>query len=64
VTLFTKKHTGDIFICQVYVDDIIFGSTNDCHCKELGELMSIMPKISFRIKKISSETQIRVVPKE
>jgi hypothetical protein len=39
-TLFKKKHNGDIFICQVYVDDIIFGSTNDCHCKEFGELMS------------------------
>jgi hypothetical protein len=39
-TLFTKKHNGDIFICQVYVDDIIFGSTNDYHCKEFGELMS------------------------
>jgi hypothetical protein len=39
-TLFIKKHNGDIFICQVYVDDIIFGLTNDCHCKEFGELMS------------------------
>jgi hypothetical protein len=39
-TLFTKKHIGDIFICQVYVDDIIFGSINDYHCKEFGELMS------------------------
>jgi hypothetical protein len=39
-TLFTKKHNGDTFICQVYVDDIIFGSTNDYHCKEFGELMS------------------------
>jgi hypothetical protein len=39
-TLFTNKHNSDIFICQVYVDDIIFGSTNDYHCKEFGELMS------------------------
>jgi hypothetical protein len=39
-TLFTKKHNIDIFICHVYVDDIIFGSTNDCHCKKFGELMS------------------------
>jgi hypothetical protein len=38
-TLFTKNHNSDIFIYQVYVDDIIFGSTNDCHCKEFGELM-------------------------
>jgi hypothetical protein len=39
-TLFTKKLHGEIFICQVYVDDIIFGSTNEDYCKELGELMS------------------------
>jgi hypothetical protein len=38
-TLFTKKHNGDIFICQVYVDDIIFDSINDYHCKEFGKLM-------------------------
>jgi hypothetical protein len=39
-TLFTKKHNGGIFICQVYVDDIIFGLTNDCQCKKFDELMS------------------------
>jgi hypothetical protein len=39
-TLLTKKHSSDIFICQVYVDDIIFASINDCHSKEFGELMS------------------------
>jgi hypothetical protein len=38
-TLFTNKHNNDIFICQDYVDDIIFGSTNDCHCKESSEIM-------------------------
>jgi hypothetical protein len=38
-TLFTKKLNGDIFICQVYVDDIIFGSINEDYCKEFGELM-------------------------
>jgi hypothetical protein len=40
ITLFTKKLNGDIFICQVYIDDIIFGSTNEDYCKEFGELMS------------------------
>ncbi|XP_021305110.1 uncharacterized protein LOC110431003, partial [Sorghum bicolor] len=39
-TLFTKKMNGEIFICQVYVDDIIFGSTNEDFCKEFGDLMS------------------------
>jgi hypothetical protein len=27
-TLFTKTIAKDLFICQIYVDDIIFGSTN------------------------------------
>ena len=39
-TLFTKKLNGYIFICQVYVDDIIFGSSNEESCNEFGELMS------------------------
>ena len=39
-TLFTKKLDEEIFICQVYVDDIIFGSSNEDFCKEFGELMS------------------------
>lgn len=38
--LFTKKLHSDIFICKVYVDDIIFCSTNEGHCKEFNELMS------------------------
>jgi hypothetical protein len=39
-TLFIKKLNGEIFICQVYVDDIIFGLTNEDYCKKFGELMS------------------------
>jgi hypothetical protein len=39
-TLFTKKTGNDIFICQIYVDDIIFGSTNEDFCKEFGEMLS------------------------
>jgi hypothetical protein len=27
-TLFTKACDGELFVCQIYVDDIIFGSTN------------------------------------
>jgi hypothetical protein len=27
-TLFTKKIGNDLFVLQIYVDDIIFGSTN------------------------------------
>ena len=38
-TLFTKKHKNGILLVQVYVDDIIFGSTNDDLCKRFAKLM-------------------------
>ncbi|WVZ88060.1 hypothetical protein U9M48_034614 [Paspalum notatum var. saurae] len=38
--LFTKKTDNDLFVCQVYVDDIIFGSTNEEYCKEFGKMMA------------------------
>ena len=27
-TLFMKTYDGELFVCQIYVDDIIFGCTN------------------------------------
>nr|GEU79287.1 hypothetical protein [Tanacetum cinerariifolium] len=39
VALFIKKQKGDIFLVQVYVDDIIFGSTNREICKAFKKLM-------------------------
>ena len=36
-TLFTKAIGKDLFVCQIYVDDIIFGSTNPSFCEEFGE---------------------------
>jgi hypothetical protein len=39
-TLFTKKTDVDLFICQIYVDVIIFGSTNQDFCEEFGDMMS------------------------
>ncbi|GKE79083.1 putative ribonuclease H-like domain-containing protein, partial [Tanacetum coccineum] len=38
-TLFIKKKKGDIFLVQVYVDDIIFGSTNKEQCTAFEKLM-------------------------
>nr|GFC92400.1 putative ribonuclease H-like domain-containing protein [Tanacetum cinerariifolium] len=38
-TLFIKKQKGDILLVQVYVDDIIFGSTNKVLCKAFKKLM-------------------------
>jgi hypothetical protein len=39
-TLFTRKVDGHIFVCQIYVDDIIFGSTNETFCEEFSRVMT------------------------
>ncbi|GJT29138.1 putative ribonuclease H-like domain-containing protein [Tanacetum coccineum] len=52
-TLFIKKDSRDILLVQVYVDDIIFGSTNKTWCEEFEVLMqgefemSAMGEMSF-----------------
>ncbi|GJT49505.1 retrovirus-related pol polyprotein from transposon TNT 1-94 [Tanacetum coccineum] len=38
-TLFTRRHGEDILLVQVYVDDIIFGSTNPDFSKHFANLM-------------------------
>jgi len=38
--LFTKKIGQDLFVLQIYVDDIIFGSTNQGFCEEFGKMMA------------------------
>ncbi|GJV32744.1 putative ribonuclease H-like domain-containing protein [Tanacetum coccineum] len=38
-TLFIKKNSRDIILVQVYVDDIIFGSTNKAWCDDFEVLM-------------------------
>jgi hypothetical protein len=38
-TLFTKTIAKVLFICQIYVDDIIFGSTNKSSCEEFSKIM-------------------------
>jgi hypothetical protein len=38
-TLFTKTVSKDLFICLIYVDDIIFGSTNKSSCEEFSRIM-------------------------
>ncbi|GJT03567.1 putative ribonuclease H-like domain-containing protein [Tanacetum coccineum] len=38
-TLFIKKDKGDILLVQVYVDDIIFGSTKKSLCDEFEQMM-------------------------
>jgi hypothetical protein len=52
-TVFTKTFNGDLFICQICVNDIIFGSTNQKSCEEFSRLtvqkfeMSMLGELAF-----------------
>jgi O-glycosyl hydrolase len=46
-TLFTHKLDKNIFIYQIYVDDIIFGSTDKKFCEEFSRIMTKMFKMSM-----------------
>ena len=52
-TLFIKRKSKDIIIVQIYVDDIIFGATNDALCEEFSKCMhsefemSMMGELNF-----------------
>ncbi|GJS94967.1 putative ribonuclease H-like domain-containing protein [Tanacetum coccineum] len=45
-TLFIKRHKGHILLVQIYVDDIIFGSTKKEFCDEFEKLMKDKFQIS------------------
>jgi hypothetical protein len=49
LTLFTKTCNGDLFVCQIYVDDIIFDSTNQKSCEEFSRVM--MQKFEMSMKR-------------
>jgi hypothetical protein len=44
-TLFTKKIGNDLFVLQIYVDDIIFGSTNQDFYEELGKTKTFVKSL-------------------
>jgi len=46
-TLFTKTKAKDFLIIQIYVDDILFGATNNSLCEEFLNLMSKEFEISM-----------------
>jgi hypothetical protein len=46
-TLFTRKMGKDLFICQIYVDDIIFSSINASFCEEFSKIMTDMFEMSM-----------------
>ncbi|GJZ04167.1 retrovirus-related pol polyprotein from transposon TNT 1-94 [Tanacetum coccineum] len=48
-TLFTRRHRDDILLVQIYVDDIIFGSTKPVFAKRFEKLM----KDNFEMSMIS-----------
>jgi hypothetical protein len=49
-TLFTRKVDKDLFICQIYVDDIIFGSTNQSFCDEFIKIMTDRFEMSMMVE--------------
>nr|GEV71959.1 putative ribonuclease H-like domain-containing protein [Tanacetum cinerariifolium] len=63
-TLFIKRQKGDILLVQIYVDDIIFGSTNKDLCKAFDKLMkdkfqmSSMGELTFFLDGKSASTPI------
>jgi hypothetical protein len=67
-TLFTKTIAKDLFICQIYVDDIIFGSTNKSSCEEFSRIMiqkfemsmigELKYFLGFQIKQLEEDTFI------
>ncbi|GJT57610.1 putative ribonuclease H-like domain-containing protein [Tanacetum coccineum] len=67
-TIFIKKDKHDIILVQVYVDDIIFGSTKKSWCDEFEALMKkILKKFDFVNVKTAStpiETQKPLVKDE
>ena len=46
-TLFTKSYDGELFVCQVYVDDIFFGCTDQRYSDEFAYMMSEEYQMSY-----------------
>jgi hypothetical protein len=65
-TLFTKTCDSDLFVCQIYVYDIIFGSTNQKSCEEFIRVMtqkfemSMMGELTyflgFQVRQLKDDT--------
>jgi hypothetical protein len=66
ITLFSKKIGNDLFVLQIYVDDIIFGSTNQNFYEEFRNIVanefeiSIIGELSYflglQIKQMKNDT--------
>jgi hypothetical protein len=70
-TLFTKKISKELFMLQIYIDDIIFGSTNQEFCEEFRKMMtsefrmSMIGELSYfldlQIKQMKNDTFVSQV---
>jgi hypothetical protein len=49
-TLFIQTNGNDIFVCTIYVDDIIVGSTNDKFCEEFSRIMTKRFEMSMMVE--------------
>jgi hypothetical protein len=68
IQLYSLRRDGDLFVCQIYVDDIIFGSTNQKSCEEFSRVMtqkfemSMMGELNyflgFQVKQLKDDTFI------
>ncbi|GJV70198.1 retrovirus-related pol polyprotein from transposon TNT 1-94 [Tanacetum coccineum] len=64
--LFTQKDGNDLILVQIYVDDIIFASTNPIFCDKFAKLMSkhfkmsMMGQISFFLRLHISQSPIGI----
>jgi hypothetical protein len=67
-TIFTKTLANDLFVCQIYVDDIIFGSTNESTCEgsswimtqkfEMSMMGELKYFLGFQVKQLQEGTFI------
>jgi hypothetical protein len=67
-TLFTRRMDKDLFVCQIYVDDIIFGPTNKTFCDGFSKIITDRFEMSnfgeltfflgFQIKQVEDGTFI------
>jgi hypothetical protein len=49
-TLFTRRMGKYLFVCQIYVDDIIFSSTKKSFCDEFSKIMTDRFEMSMMLE--------------
>ncbi|KAK0594067.1 hypothetical protein LWI29_033342 [Acer saccharum] len=58
-TLFIKRDNDELFIAQIYVDDIVFGSTNNTKVQQFVDVMSLEFEMSLVGERYFLGLQIR-----